>query len=274
MARINIEDCWWTDPRRAKLAKIVGSEEMADGVAIKAWRVAQGFWVKGKALIPLKIWETIEANSKLIEANLAEIKQDGIYVCGSSQYLDWMRERLENASLGGKKSAAVRKNAPPKKAKNKADIEANTKQTQANASKHQANTRQTQPSDSDSTSNTKNLASPTAEKINIVISRYCDLWKERYNASAPISAKDAGLVKNLVKDFGAAKVIEYIEAYLQMPDAWFVTKRHDIPTLKMNLNAVAQFLETGRIFTKKEIKNLDSAISTKNMLGMIERGEL
>lgn len=107
-----------------------------------------------------------------------------------------------------------------------------------------------------------------------VIARYCELWKIRYDGNAPIRGKDAGLVKTLVADFGVYKAIQFIEAYLEMPDSWFVTKRHDITTLVNNLPAVSQFIETGKMFTKKEINNLDSSNSLRNTLDAIERGEI
>lgn len=112
------------------------------------------------------------------------------------------------------------------------------------------------------------------EGANIVIGKYCELWKAKYQSQAPIRGKDAGLIKTLVSDFGVYKATEFIEAYLEMPDSWFVTKRHDITTLMNNLNAVAQFIETGRMFTKKEINNLDSSNSLRNTLDAIERGEI
>lgn len=107
-----------------------------------------------------------------------------------------------------------------------------------------------------------------------VIARYCELWKDRYNGTAPIRGKDAGLVKTLVNDFGVYKAIQFIEAYLEMPDSWFVTKRHDIATLVNNLPAVSQFIETGKMFTKKEINGLDSSNTLRNTLDAIERGEI
>lgn len=111
-------------------------------------------------------------------------------------------------------------------------------------------------------------------KTNRVIARYCELWKLRYDADAPISGRVAGQLKTFVKDHGETKALSFIEAYLEMPDAWFVTKRHDIPTMIANLNAIAQYMATGKIFSRKEITNLDQAVSTKNLLDMIESGEI
>lgn len=134
MARINIEECWWSDLRRSKLSRLLGSEDLADAAAIRMWRMAQEFWARERSVIPFKVWETLEAGPKLIEARLAEERPDGVYVSGSSQYHDWMFDRREAGRAGGKKSAKVRlaKNgtAQPKVPENAANPEANAKQIQ------------------------------------------------------------------------------------------------------------------------------------------------
>lgn len=105
MARINIEDCWWIDPRRERLGTLLGSMMVADAVVIRAWRVAQEFWGKGRNLVPKHVFETLEASSKLIEANLAIEYENGVYVRGSSQWLEWVNEEREKRKAGGQKSA-------------------------------------------------------------------------------------------------------------------------------------------------------------------------
>lgn len=138
MARINIEQVWWTDPRREKLGNLLGSLLLADAVIIRAWKLAQDFWGNNRGLIPTHVFETLEANAKLIQANLAEVREDGIYVRGSSQYLDWVNERREAGKKGGEKSA--------KKRSEKKQI------PQANAKQSSSKTEQTQPSSSSSCS--------------------------------------------------------------------------------------------------------------------------
>lgn len=105
VARINIEQVWWTDPRREKLGKLLGDLLLADAIAIRAWKLAQDFWGNNRGLVPSHIFETLQENSKLIQANLAEVREDGVYIRGSSQYLDWVAEKRESAKKGGEKSA-------------------------------------------------------------------------------------------------------------------------------------------------------------------------
>ena len=112
------------------------------------------------------------------------------------------------------------------------------------------------------------------EGTHLAISRYCEVWMSRYGTRPPIGQKVAGQIKNLVKDHGLPQALRFIEAYLEMPDQWFVTKRHDIPTLLGNLNAITQFIDTGRMITKRDVVNLDSSNSLRNTLDAIERGEI
>jgi hypothetical protein len=77
-----------------------------------------------------------------------------------------------------------------------------------------------------------------------------------------------------VKDHGLEKATVYIDSFFEMNDAWFITKRHDISVLLGNINAVAQFAETGKMFSRKEVSNLDSSNSLRNTLARIESGEI
>lgn len=109
MARINAEEQWWTDPRRSLLIRLIGNEDEADGASIKMWRLAQTFWVSGRKLVPVDIFQSMAQSENLMKAGLASIEGDMVYVRGSSAYLDWIIEQREiakaNGSKGGKKSA-------------------------------------------------------------------------------------------------------------------------------------------------------------------------
>lgn len=105
MARINIEECWWSDPRRTRLAKIMGDPRLADALALSAWKTSQQFWIKDRAYVPLKVWTAIEDSDKLVEVGLAELREDGVYVSGSSLYHEWIVEQREANRAGGQKSA-------------------------------------------------------------------------------------------------------------------------------------------------------------------------
>lgn len=107
MARLTIEDCWWTDPRRERLAEKTHDLDLADIVALKSWTLAQRFWKAGRALVPRALFESLKHAEALLAVGLAKINQDGlsVYVCGSKDYLDWLNEKREAGREGGLISA-------------------------------------------------------------------------------------------------------------------------------------------------------------------------
>lgn len=118
--------------------------------------------------------------------------------------------------------------------------------------------------------------SPPIESAAPVIGVYCDLWRDRYKTESHpvILKKEAGMIKNFVKSVGQKKAIEIITTYLEMPDHWFVTKRHDIPTMMANLNSITQFMETGKMFTRGEIRNLDVSVVNQQTIDALRKGEI
>ncbi len=108
LARINVEDDWFADPleRRAALIKKladspVNAEWMADGAALKAWRIAQRFWKDGRKPIPEDVWARAGLEP-LIDCGLASRKHDGIYVHGTEAQHEWLAEWSEKSVKGGK----------------------------------------------------------------------------------------------------------------------------------------------------------------------------
>lgn len=108
MPRINIEEEWFTDPRRERLAELLGSKFEADGLAVYVWRFAQKYWMK-KELIPLHAWYGAGFGDHLFECGLAEKRENGVYVRGSKRHFEWYHTKLAQltagAQIGGKMRA-------------------------------------------------------------------------------------------------------------------------------------------------------------------------
>jgi hypothetical protein len=160
------------------LIKKIGSEEMADGSIIRAWRLAQEFWKNEKGLIPLELFKALPFFQEIIDTKLANIvgkpndnrttteqepndnRTEYIYVRGSSEYLDWVRQKREQAIEAGKKSAESRKeksgSAQPNGGKgHKNKQEPNDNRTEVNG---------TEPSDSGSNSDSNSVVEVEEEK--------------------------------------------------------------------------------------------------------------
>lgn len=110
----------------------------------------------------------------------------------------------------------------------------------------------------------------------VLVAFYCDLWKVRYKTekSPPILPHHAKALKGLLEQAGKERAEKLVQAYLSMPDSWFLTKSHDIPTLMGNLNKVSQFVDTGKMLSKSEITQVDKAVSNSNTLNALRRGEV
>jgi hypothetical protein len=278
MARVNIEDCWWTDPRRTALQRM-GVD--ADGVAMRAWKLAQDFWKHGRALVPKGLFETLDGAADLIKVGLAEIRESSVYIKGSSAYLDWIaekRERVKEAGrLGGRVSAQR-----PRDAKGRllpSDYQATTKRTPSAG--------QTEPSESKlsasgsfsvSGSNTQNeesigaasagalpavaqelglgrvpqqgLSKPAKlAKANQFVAAYVKAYQTRFPGSRPEDLNDGkvrGQILNWIAGYPLERACDLIQVYFQMDTKWFGTKGYDFLTFRHNLNKIGQALDTGQ----------------------------
>lgn len=107
MARLNIEDIWFDDPRRELLKSKVGFA--ADSVALAMWRLAQNFW-KRNLSVPRDLYFRMTYASEFLEAGLAEDRGDsGIYIKGSNSHFEWMHQAIQEGRKGGLASAEARK---------------------------------------------------------------------------------------------------------------------------------------------------------------------
>ncbi len=106
MARINVEDDFWTHPRYRALTRLVGDEDKAAGMCIRAWRIAQRFWGEGK-VIPDDVWK-LENLDALLDVGLAEKRDGGVYCRGSEKHFEWYCQAVDSGRRGGLKSAIVR----------------------------------------------------------------------------------------------------------------------------------------------------------------------
>lgn len=109
-----------------------------------------------------------------------------------------------------------------------------------------------------------------------LIARYCECWKQRYKSarSPHIMPQNIRQLKTLLDQVGEERALKIIEGYLQMPDSWFVTRTHDISTMVSNLNKIQLFIDSGRMITKTEIKQLDLAVTNQQTFEALQKGEI
>jgi len=114
MPRINIEDQLYNDMRFKQLELAVGVI-MAQGLIVHAFKMAQQFWCKEgqeKSLIPEKLFNSTKEMVTLIDVGLAEIRENGVYICGSEDQFDWVLKSKENGKKGGRPKATITQTKP------------------------------------------------------------------------------------------------------------------------------------------------------------------
>ena len=107
-ARINVEAEFWDDPRLMKFAIKVGSELIALGAMLKAWKLSQQYATPESLLIPHEVWEREDIPEAIFQVDLAVRQESGVYVRGSEKHHNWLRQLRENGRKGGKASASSR----------------------------------------------------------------------------------------------------------------------------------------------------------------------
>ncbi len=154
MARINVEDSFFSDPRFRLLVKHIGDEPKAVGLCVQAWLLAQRYWVNDRCLIPEKLWKTSGLEA-LTEVDLAEYREEGVYCRGSEKQFKWLEHGLRAAA--GRKSAKARRskygtaiplkarNAPPADTENTEQTPNTTEQAVRKCSKTSPNSHRTKP---------------------------------------------------------------------------------------------------------------------------------
>jgi hypothetical protein len=113
MARINLDNDFWDDLRIELLEQKLASNRRnikheARGCFVSAIRLAQKYWApkagESEGLIPLHIWSSSGFDA-LVDVGLAEIRDAGVYVRGSSEHFEWIKNKRD----AGKKSVAIRR---------------------------------------------------------------------------------------------------------------------------------------------------------------------
>lgn len=259
MARINIEDCWWTDPRRERLAALAGGMHMADAIAIRLWRAAQEFWGNGNKLMPIEVFETLEHHQSILEAKLAEARNGGIYIKGSSQYLSWVAEKRLAASAGGKKSAEKRRkkygSAQPK----------HPKQSKQTRSTPEVTPKPLEPSDSGSYSDSGSKNLPSGDSVPLdpgvpavlegkfnPVFLWTSLYKHYFGHSPVMLKEDAGKLTNFAKGRSENKLRVLFSCYFQIPKQFYIDRGYPVGVFFSDLQSINKAAETGIDPTKPQ----------------------
>ena len=268
-----VDDAIFRDPRFMKLIAKLGDGDKALGACVSAWIVSFEFWKNGSKPIPRQAWLERCLSDALIEVGLARIVEDGaVYVCGSERIHAWYHKRVNAGRKGGlesqrKKSSTAR--AKPSKRKQ-------TQPSYSFPSPYPYPDSSPGPEITNAPHSTQAAPDvPPEDRLRRVVAVWCSEYKRRYQVQYRVTGKDAGILKRLLGGVGSVDTMSrIIAAYLDMPDPWFVNKRHDVVTLEANLAKVSQYEQSGQIVTQAQIRDLDRKTTHQAILEKARKGEI
>lgn len=255
MARLSIEESWWTDPRRSALIRRLGGECAADSCAIHAWRLAQEFWKHEQGLVPKHLFDLLEGAEDFVAVGLAEVRESFVYVRGSSAYLDWVRQQREQASMAGKKSAESRrkKSGTAQPGASKAKNPRTTPERASNGRRTELN--DAEPSDSVSYSVSKEII-PFATQTGVALPRQAPdggetvaLWvrayQEKYRVRYAFQKRDFGMLKNFGAQHSHSDVATLFACYLAIDEPFYSNAKHPLSLFFRDLQKISVAAQTG-----------------------------
>lgn len=249
MARLNIEDSIYRDARFIKLIAKAGSLETALGILVRAWSVAQDWYLTPERMIPVSEWRKQELNDLLFDVGLATKVDEKIRVSGADEQFGWLLQKSE----AGKKNRGSKKK-PRTKSLNNSE---NGRQRTTSGDDGRRPLTLTLPLSPTlpQTQKTKELSEgqtpaepPPQSSGQLFVGTYVKAYRKRYGEKArpDLGGKTQGGIKRLLADYPIDRACEMIQVFLQMDDPWFVTKAHDFETFAQNLTKVGLALDTGK----------------------------
>lgn len=103
------------------------------------------------------------------------------------------------------------------------------------------------------------------------IAYFCEQWAGKYKARYTVLPKEAGLINRSFKGMGTDKFKSLVDAYLQMHDGYFLSKRHDITSLVMNVPKVSHFAQTGIKVTRHDVNHMELQDHNTNVFTRIAK---
>lgn len=255
---------------------LVGGEGAADACAVRAWRLAQEFWKQGQLLVPETLFRLLPGSEHLLGVCLAVLGENGVYVRGSSAYLDWLNEKKIAGAVGGKKSAKRPRNAKGQLVKtskqNPSTDQADSKCVQASSSSSSSFSS----SSSSSGSEILNLAqgSATPAPSSLVWAKYSDAYERRYGAKPTRNASVNGKLAQFLKRVAAEEAPAIAAFFVAHNDQFYVKSMHPVGLLLKDAEKLRTEWATGRQVTSGQARQIDRRQTNFNAFsGLIAEAE-
>lgn len=102
LARLNFEDDLFSDIRFMKLAMKLDDVDRALGCLVRAWRIAQKWYLKSPQGVPVEEWDKQFLPPEILECGLAKRRGDFVWVMGSDEQFSWLKQRQKAGQNSGK----------------------------------------------------------------------------------------------------------------------------------------------------------------------------
>lgn len=262
MARLNIEDSIFKDFRFFTLAQKMGSPSAALGELVRAWMLAQKWYLVGDRSIPMIEWQKQALCESIIESGLASITESGgVRVAGADEQFAWLLQRSESGRRLSQAKldqlAEARKKRHPTSL-NGSERTLNGTERPQDGSEPPTLTpsltlTQKELRTKNKNSKTSNevlavaappppeTAAPPDLRVQKFIGSYIDAFQKRYPDARPdLRGKVQGQVRTLLKDYSLERATQLVQVYLQMNGDrdWFKRKGHDFGTFIENLSVI------------------------------------
>lgn len=216
MARINVESSISSDSRFQDLIIKLQCKDRALGSVVRAWQLAQKHYLK-EGVIPFHEWQSQGCRDEIIEVGLAEKRENGIYMKGSSEQFQWLRQKSD----AGKR--------PRKKVERT--------YTDVNGTQRDGSSLLFTPFSSLSSPDSK-LISPRVAKrkrSQVSIQSVLLVRKEMHleiHGVEPIGGPQVnGILSGLVREVGEEDSIAILRYFYKVPNSFYKTRGHDVRLL-------------------------------------------
>lgn len=269
MARINVDDKLFLDPRYQKLVAKLGCPKLALGNLLTAWFLAQRYWVPNKQEIPISVWNESDISEELFKLGLAKLSTASVYVRGTEERCEWLFSVRERGSKGGSTRAARR-------LKSLGKISSSAKQTQASLLSSLSSSLSSLNSDlntsddlSGSPAKDDNHFYPVTNKV---WEAYSDAYLKRYGIYPKRNAMVNGQLKNFVGRLGEKDAIHVAKFYLTHNESFYQKKAHSVGAMLHDSEKLLTEWKTGNKIDSLQVKSKENVSNYHAQLDRITKG--
>lgn len=273
MARINIENSLLKDGRFIDLCIHFGDKQKALGALVWAFMIAQKHYLDESSdrLIPLSEWQRQSCENKLIDFGFAEMRDNGVYVCGSEKQFAWLVQRV-NAGKKGGISSRIKRHKKVAVAKRDQAVEQPPYSLLLSPSS-------SLPSHNSLLTTPLNIKKSKIEKVaadksggSMVWESYRDAFQKRYGVEPVRNAKVNAQCKQIHDRLGS-DASEVVGFYLTHNDGWYLKRQHDLGSLLQAAESLHTQWQRGQAVTSAQVRQAEKSIAMSDLISQFEENK-